>query len=91
MNIYYNEVLGLNFLQLISGTKFNYSTYAYTLISCVMERASKMKFLDLMKSYFEKIGLNETYADEVDVIINNRSRYSIFTKSTNYFNLNFFI
>jgi len=57
------------------GTKFNYSTYAYTLISCVMERASKMKFLDLMKSYFEKIGLNETYADEVDVIINNRSRY----------------
>ena len=47
------------------STDFNYSTYNYTLLSAVMEGATKLDYLELMKkSVFTPLNLTETMPDE---------------------------
>ncbi|HMD39588.1 MAG TPA: serine hydrolase domain-containing protein [Candidatus Acidoferrum sp.] len=58
------------------GTKFQYSTYGYTLLGCVLEGASSQKYLDFVKeSVFDPAGMEETQADNFFSVIPHRTRW----------------
>jgi len=57
------------------GTEYLYSTYAWTLLSAVVEAASGRKFTEVMKDVFRDLGLENTYLDEDRPVIPHRSRY----------------
>ena len=58
------------------GTKFNYSTYGYTVIGCVLEGAASEKFIDyLRKNIFEPAGMGQTRDDDFFAIIPHRTRW----------------
>lgn len=58
------------------GTKFNYSTYGYTLIGCVLEGAASEKFADyLRKNVFEAAGMDQTRDDDFFAVILHRARW----------------
>jgi CubicO group peptidase (beta-lactamase class C family) len=57
------------------GTKLGYSTYAYTLLGCVIEAASGKSYMDcLREEVLEPAGMVNTSADDVYAIIPNRAR-----------------
>lgn len=58
------------------GTKFNYSTYGYTLIGCVFGGAASEKFTDyLRKNVFEPAGMGQTRDDDYFTVIPHRTRW----------------
>jgi len=58
------------------GTKFNYSTYGYTLIGCVFEGAASERFTDyLRKNVFEPAGMEQTRDDDLFTVISHRTRW----------------
>jgi CubicO group peptidase (beta-lactamase class C family) len=58
------------------GTKFNYSSYGFNLLSAAIESAAGTKFLDYMKSgVFDPLGLVNTTADQNRLLIDQRSRF----------------
>jgi serine beta-lactamase-like protein LACTB, mitochondrial len=58
------------------GTHFHYSTYGYTLLGCVIEGASKQKFLDyITANVFHLAGMDHTQADDHFAIIPHRTRW----------------
>ncbi|HKW63236.1 MAG TPA: serine hydrolase domain-containing protein [Candidatus Acidoferrum sp.] len=58
------------------GTRFNYSTYGYTLIGCVFEGAVSEKFADyLRKNIFEPAGMGQTRDDDFFTVIPHRTRW----------------
>ncbi len=58
------------------GTKFNYSTYGYTVLGCVLEGAASEKYMDYVKeNVFEPAGMEETQADNFFAVIPHRSRW----------------
>ena len=58
------------------GTKFNYSTYGYTVLGCVLEGAASEKYVDFVKeNIFEPAGMAETQADDSFAVIQRRSRW----------------
>jgi len=58
------------------GTKFNYSTYGYTLIGCVLEGAALQKYGDYVReNIFRPAGMDETQADDLFAIIPRRTRW----------------
>uniref|UniRef100_H3CSI5 Lactamase, beta n=1 Tax=Tetraodon nigroviridis TaxID=99883 RepID=H3CSI5_TETNG len=57
------------------GSTFLYSTHAFTLLSAVLERAAERRFLDLMTSMFNELGMLNTVPDENDPLIYHRSRF----------------
>jgi len=58
------------------GTKFNYSTYGYTLIGCVFEGAASERFTDyLRKNIFEPAGMEQTRDDDFFAMIPHRTRW----------------
>lgn len=58
------------------GTKFNYSTYGYTLIGCVFEGAASEKFADyLRKNVSEPAGMGQTRDDDFFAVIPHRTRW----------------
>jgi len=58
------------------GTKYAYSSYAWNLISAVIEGASGEEFLGYMKrTVFEPLGLRGTGADHGDAIVPYRTRF----------------
>ena len=84
MNIqrHYDNVLeGLKIFEddpLVSppGTKFNYSSYGFNLLSAVIESASGEPFLKYMQEHvFTPMGLVHTVADQNTQIIEQRSRF----------------
>jgi serine beta-lactamase-like protein LACTB, mitochondrial len=84
MNIqrHYDNVLeGLKIFEndpLVSppGTKFNYSSYGFNLLSAVIESASGEPFLAYMQDHvFTPMGLVHTAADQNTQIIEQRSRF----------------
>lgn len=63
------------------GTRFFYTSYGWNLISAVIEGASGEEFLDFMKNrVFIPLGMKNTYADHVQPLIKNRSRYYMLRK-----------
>lgn len=58
------------------GTKFNYSTYGYTLLGCVLEGAASQKYLDYVRAnIFAPTAMNQTQADDFFAVIPLRSRW----------------
>jgi serine beta-lactamase-like protein LACTB len=59
-----------------TGSKFSYSSYNYTLLSAVMEKAAKQPFLDLMNNQvFKPLHMNLTAADAKNVNIPNQVNF----------------
>ncbi|GIY58024.1 serine beta-lactamase-like protein LACTB, mitochondrial [Caerostris darwini] len=56
------------------GTKFLYSTHGWTLVSAIVEAVSKEQFTVHISKLFKALGLKNTYLDENDILIYNRSR-----------------
>jgi len=58
------------------GTKFNYSSYGYNLLSAVIESAAGEEFLSYMQGQvFTPLGLVHTAPDQNTQIVEQRSRY----------------
>ena len=58
-----------------TGTKFNYTTHGWTLLSAVVESASRMDFLSYMKSHiFKPLGMVSTGPEHHQPISYNRAR-----------------
>jgi serine beta-lactamase-like protein LACTB, mitochondrial len=58
------------------GTKYQYSTYGYTLLGCVLEGASSQEYVDFVKeNIFVPAGMEETQADNFFAIVPHRSRW----------------
>lgn len=58
------------------GTKFNYSTYGYTLVGCVFEGAASEKLTDyLRKNVFGPARMDETRDDDFFTVIPHRTRW----------------
>ncbi|NQZ20476.1 MAG: beta-lactamase family protein [Colwellia sp.] len=63
-------------LQFQPGSQFSYSSYNYTLLSAVMEKAAKQPFLDLMnRQVFKPLKMNMTAADATGVNIPNQVKF----------------
>ena len=64
------------------GTHFHYSTQGYTLVGCVMEGASSVRYLDFMRqNVLLPAGMEHTQADDRFAIIPYRTRFYRATKS----------
>ncbi|XP_076439118.1 serine beta-lactamase-like protein LACTB, mitochondrial [Babylonia areolata] len=63
------------------GTKYLYSTHAWTLVAAVVEGATKTKLPVLFRRLFRDLGLGNTYLDENDPLIYNRARNYIRNKN----------
>jgi serine beta-lactamase-like protein LACTB, mitochondrial len=56
--------------------KFNYSTYGYTLVGCVLEGAAAQKFTDFVhENVFRPAAMDHTQADDRFAVIPHRSRW----------------
>jgi len=72
------------------GKAFHYSTQGYTLVACVMEGASKTKYLDYMqKNVLAAAGMEHTQVDNRFTIIPYRTRFYRQTKSGTVENADF--
>lgn len=78
---------GLNFFKndpLVAqpGTSFHYSTQGYTLVGCVIEGASAVKYVDFVRqSVLAPAGMEQTQVDDVLAIIPYRTRFYQKTES----------
>ena len=78
---YDNVVGGLAIFQndpLVSppGTKFNYSSYGFNLLSAAIEKACAEDFLSCMRDLvFSPLGLRSTVADQPSELIEQRARF----------------
>ena len=58
------------------GAKFNYSTYGYTLLGCVLEGAASEKYVDYVREdVFRPARMDQTQADDFFAVIPHRSRW----------------
>jgi len=58
------------------GTKFNYSTYGYTLLGCVLEGATSQKYVDFVReNVFKPARMEHTQADDFFAVIPHRARW----------------
>ncbi|MGH9312553.1 MAG: serine hydrolase domain-containing protein, partial [Vicinamibacterales bacterium] len=64
------------------GTKYEYSTYGYSVLGCAVESAAKMTYAEyLRRNVFEPAGMTKTTIDEHYLILPNRARgYQLLTK-----------
>lgn len=63
------------------GTKFSYSTYAYTVVGCVIEGASSEHFFDYLREHvLTPAGMSHTFVDDVYAIVPHRARGYQFKK-----------
>jgi len=57
-------------------TKFNYSTYGYTLIGCVLEGATSQKYIDYVReNIFGPAAMYQTQADDFFAVVQHRTRW----------------
>ncbi|KAK2524512.1 Lactb, partial [Columba guinea] len=56
------------------GSQFLYSTYGFTLLSAIVERASGQKFTDYMLKMFRDLDMLSTVLDDNEAMIYNRAR-----------------
>jgi CubicO group peptidase (beta-lactamase class C family) len=58
------------------GTKFNYSTYGYTLLGCVLEGATSQKYVDFVReNVFKPARMEHTQADDFLAVVPHRTRW----------------
>ena len=69
------------------GTEFSYSSYAWNLISAVVEGASGEDFLDYMdRVVFDPLGMDRTVADWNGPVIADRTRFYVADSTRQVFN-----
>ena len=57
------------------GTRYTYSTFAYTLLGAVIEGASGMRYTEYLREHvFKPAGMQHTQADDIYALIPNRAR-----------------
>ncbi|MCI0339301.1 MAG: beta-lactamase family protein [Acidobacteria bacterium] len=57
------------------GTKFNYTTFGYSVLGCAIEGASGMSYEDYMRQHvFQSAGMSQTGIDHSRLVIPNRAR-----------------
>jgi CubicO group peptidase (beta-lactamase class C family) len=57
------------------GTRYNYTTYGYSVLGCAIEGASGMSYEDYMREHiFQPAGMSQTGVDNFRMIIPNRAR-----------------
>ncbi len=61
------------FLSLL-GEEFHYTTHGFTVLSAVIESVVNEPFDKYMVKFFKKLGLKNTYLDENEPVIKQRSR-----------------
>ena len=58
------------------GTKFNYSTYGYTLVGCALEGAAAQKYTDYVReNVFRPAAMDHTQVDNVFAVVSHRARW----------------
>ncbi len=57
------------------GSSFSYSTYNYSLLSAAMEKSTNVEFLQLVDQAFKELGMNQTVADQKDLVTPNRAKF----------------
>ena len=58
------------------GAKFNYSTYGYTVVGCVLEGAASEKFIEYFRKNVSKLaGMEQTRDDDFFTVIPHRTRW----------------
>ncbi|XP_036593035.1 serine beta-lactamase-like protein LACTB, mitochondrial [Trichosurus vulpecula] len=62
------------------GSQFLYSTFGYSLLAAVIERASGQKFLDYMQKIFHDLDMVTTVQEENEPMIYNRARFYVYNK-----------
>lgn len=63
-------------LEFAPGERYSYSSYAWNLISAVVQGAAEQPFLAYMQEHvFDPLALNHTFADDPRLIIPNRARF----------------
>ncbi|XP_072469351.1 serine beta-lactamase-like protein LACTB, mitochondrial [Notamacropus eugenii] len=62
------------------GSQFLYSTFGYSLLAAVVERASGQKFLDYMQKIFHDLDMMTTVQEENEPMIYNRARFYVYNK-----------
>ena len=71
LQIFANDSLGAK-----PGTKFNYSTYGYSLLGCVLEGAASEKYMDYVrKNIFQPAEMDQTRDDDLFTVIPHRTRW----------------
>ncbi|CAB3373142.1 Hypothetical predicted protein [Cloeon dipterum] len=71
------------------GTEYLYTTHGWTLVSAVVEGASKEEFTKHAKKFFSQLGLHKTRLDEPEPIIYNRANYYLTKKNGRLANVPF--
>ncbi len=70
------EIFEADTLMFEPGTRWSYSSYAWNLVSAVVEGASGQEFLPYMhENVFDPIGMTSTVADYTDSIIPHRTSF----------------
>uniref|UniRef100_A0A2K5U7K0 Serine beta-lactamase-like protein LACTB, mitochondrial n=1 Tax=Macaca fascicularis TaxID=9541 RepID=A0A2K5U7K0_MACFA len=62
------------------GSQFLYSTFGYTLLAAIVERASGYKYLDYMQKIFQDLDMLTTVQEENEPVIYNRARFYVYNK-----------
>ncbi|XP_008137374.2 serine beta-lactamase-like protein LACTB, mitochondrial isoform X1 [Eptesicus fuscus] len=68
------------------GSQFLYSTFGYTLLAAIIERASGYKFLDYMQKIFHDLDMLTTVQEEHEPVIYNRARFYVYNKKRHLVN-----
>ena len=64
------------------GTQFNYSTYGYTLLGCILEGAASQKYVDFVReNVLRPAAMEHTQADDFFAIVPHRTRWYHHDKS----------
>lgn len=69
------EIFQNDNLEAEPGSKFVYTTFGYTLLSHVMEKAADKEFSDLLYELTTELGMINTRFDRNLEVVPNRSRY----------------
>ncbi|XP_028637300.1 serine beta-lactamase-like protein LACTB, mitochondrial [Grammomys surdaster] len=62
------------------GSQFLYSTFGYTLLAAIVERASGYKYLEYMQKIFHDLDMLSTVQEENEPVIYNRARFYVYNK-----------
>nr|XP_012805096.2 serine beta-lactamase-like protein LACTB, mitochondrial [Jaculus jaculus] len=68
------------------GSQFLYSTFGYTLLAAIVERASGYKYLDYMQKIFHDLDMLTTVQEENEPVIYNRARFYVYNKKKRLIN-----
>ena len=59
------------------GTKYEYSSFGWVLLSAVMERAAKVSFSEIMESMWQSLGMKRTAFDDIRYTSNLKTTYYV--------------